>query len=300
MKRLTLWIKAFRLRTLPLSLSSIFLGSFLAFRDGSFSWPVFLLAALTTLFLQILSNLANDYGDSQNGMDNQYRIGPKRTVQSGEIKARSMRIMVLLFVLLSLASGGTLVIIGTNSTGSLSTVLYFLMGFASIGAAIKYTVGKNPYGYQGLGDLFVFIFFGLIGVAATYFLHTNHFPPDILLPASSVGLLSAGVLNLNNMRDRISDERSGKRTLAVILGGKHVKVYHIVLLSLSILTGLIYTILHFKTLYQFSFLATLPLLFKNIREVMLNTIPADLDPELKKLALTTLIFAITFGLGSIL
>jgi len=300
MNKTAIWINAFRLRTLPLSLSSILLGSFLAFRDGYFSWSVFLLASLTTLFLQILSNLANDYGDSQNGIDNKYRIGPARTVQSGQIKAREMRLMVILFMVLTLISGSLLVFTGTREIASIYTILYFLMGFAAIAAAIKYTVGKNPYGYQGLGDLFVFVFFGLIGVGGTYFLHTNHFPPDILLPATSVGLLSAGVLNLNNMRDRISDQRSGKRTLAVILGKQRVKVYHLILLAGSVLTGMIYTIMHFESLYQFSFLTTIPLLFKNIREVMFNTIPAELDPELKKLALTTLIFAVTFGVGYIL
>lgn len=300
MTKLKIWIKAFRLRTLPLSLSSILLGSFLAFKDGIFSWPVFILASLTTLFLQILSNLANDYGDSQNGVDNTYRIGPERTVQSGRIKAREMRLMVLAFVLLSLGSGGWLVVIGTRGIDNIFTLAYLLAGFAAIAAAIKYTVGKNPYGYQGLGDFFVFIFFGLIGVGGTYFLHTNHFPPDILLPAASVGLLSAGVLNLNNMRDRLSDKLSGKRTLAVLLGKNRVKIYHLALLSASILLGTIYTIMHFKSLYQFSFLATLPLLFRNIREVMVNTIPAELDPELKKLALATLVFAITFGIGNVL
>lgn len=300
MNKTAIWINAFRLRTLPLSLSSILLGSFLAFRDGYFSWSVFLLASLTTLFLQILSNLANDYGDSQNGIDNKYRIGPARTVQSGQIKAREMRLMVILFMVLTLISGSLLVFTGTREIASIYTILYFLMGFAAIAAAIKYTVGKNPYGYQGLGDLFVFVFFGLIGVGGTYFLHTNHFPADILLPATSVGLLSAGVLNLNNMRDRISDQQSGKRTLAVILGKQRVKVYHLILLAGSVLTGMIYTIMHFESLYQFSFLTTIPLLFKNIREVMFNTIPAELDPELKKLALTTLIFAVTFGVGYIL
>ena len=214
------WLVAFRLRTLPLALSSIILGSMLAYADGIFSWPVAILAVTTTLFLQILSNLANDYGDSVSGVDNEHRVGPSRSVQGGAITASQMRRAVFLFAFLSLASGIGLIIVGTRGLQLESTLIYLVLGLGAIAAAIKYTVGKNPYGYQGLGDLFVFIFFGLVGVCGTYYLHTHQLPWDILLPAASVGLLSVAVLNLNNLRDRESDAASGKRTLVVKLGSE--------------------------------------------------------------------------------
>ncbi len=291
------WIEAFRLRTLPLSLSSIVLGSFLAYYSGSFSWAVFILAMLTTLFLQILSNLANDYGDSKNGIDNETRVGPQRSVQSGLISAKAMKAMVIIFSTLSLISGSILVYVGTKGENFLFTLFFLILGLIAVASAIKYTVGKNPYGYRGLGDLFVFVFFGLVAVGGTFYLHTNTLPLDIFLPATSVGLLSVGVLNLNNLRDQVSDKNSGKRTMVVILGTKKAKVYHIALLSGAILSGVIFSLLHFHTPFQFLYLITLPFLVQHIQEVMHNTIPKELDPELKRLALTTLVFAFTFGIG---
>jgi len=291
------WIGAFRLRTLPLSMSSIILGSLLAYYTGELNWWVFAMALLTTLSLQILSNLANDYGDSKNGIDNTTRVGPKRSVQSGLIPARKMKAMVIGFILLSLVSGSALVFIGTNGENFLMTLGFLLLGLIAVASAVKYTVGKNPYGYRGLGDLFVFIFFGLAGVAGTFYLHTNTLPPDIFLPATSIGLLSVGVLNLNNMRDQVSDKNSGKRTLVVILGSDKAKIYHIALLAGAILSGMIFSFMHFHTPYQFLFLITLPFLIMNIREVLHNTIPKELDPELRKLAIATLIFAFSFGIG---
>ena len=291
------WIEAFRLRTLPLSLSSIVLGSFLAYYSGTFSWLVFVLAMLTTLFLQILSNLANDYGDSKNGIDNETRVGPQRSVQSGLITARQMKVMVIIFSTLSLISGSALVYVGTKGVNFFYTLFFLILGLVAVASAIKYTVGKNPYGYRGLGDLFVFAFFGLVAVGGTFYLHTNTLPADIFLPATSVGLLSVGVLNLNNLRDQVSDKNSGKRTMVVILGTKKAKVYHIILLSGAILSGVIFSLLHFHTPFQFLYLITLPFLVQHIQEVMHNTIPKELDPELKRLALTTLVFAFTFGIG---
>lgn len=297
---LNTWIVAFRLRTLPLSISSIILGSLLAYYSGAFNWPVFILAVVTTLSLQILSNLANDYGDSKNGIDNTTRIGPKRTVQSGLIPAFKMKVMVIVFIFISLISGSALVFIGTGGVNFWYTLLFLMLGLVAVASAIKYTVGKNPYGYRGLGDLFVFIFFGLAGVAGTFYLHTNALPADIFLPATSIGLLSVGVLNLNNMRDQQSDRNSGKRTLVVILGSDNAKIYHIALLAGAILSGMTFSIMHFHTPYQFLYLITLPFLIMNIREVLSNTIPRELDTELKKLAITTLLFAFSFGIGFII
>jgi 1,4-dihydroxy-2-naphthoate octaprenyltransferase len=297
MSSTAIWLKAFRLRTLPLALSSIALGSFLASASGQFSWLIFSLAAITTVFLQVLSNLANDYGDSVSGVDNVDRVGPKRSVQSGAISLKSMRNAIILFVGLSLFSGVWLIIEGTKGISVGYWVGFLLLGIAAIAAAIKYTVGKNPYGYQGFGDVFVFLFFGLTGVAGTFFLHTNVFVSDILLPAIAIGLLSAGVLNLNNMRDQENDKKSGKYTLVVKLGAEKARYYHFFLVGGAVVAALVFTLLNFHSAWQLLFLATLPLLLKNIITVAQNKEPRLLDPELKKLALTTLLFAILFGLG---
>ena len=299
-QKLLIWIKAFRLRTLPLALSSAVLGSFLSFAHGRFKWYILLLAVSTTLFLQILSNLANDYGDAMHGTDNDKRIGPRRFTQSGLISGKQMRIMIAVFIMLSLASGSLLIFTGLHHLSWKTILVFFILGFSAIYAAIKYTIGKNPYGYIGLGDLFVFIYFGIVGVAGTYYLHMNTFDPWILLPASAIGLLSSGVLNLNNMRDIENDARSGKRTLVVHIGSHAAKIYHLILITLSILFSLVYTIVKFNSAYQFLFILTCPLFALNVIVVMKNTNPQELNAELKKLALTTFAFSITFGIGLII
>jgi 1,4-dihydroxy-2-naphthoate octaprenyltransferase len=295
-----IWIHAFRLRTLPLALSSAILGSFLAFAQGSFHWYILLLAILTTLFLQILSNLANDFGDAMHGTDNENRLGPKRITQSGLVTRKQMQFMIAVFIILSLVSGSLLIFAGLGHLGWRSVLLFFILGLSAIVAAIKYTIGRNPYGYIGLGDIFVFIYFGIVGVAGTYYLHVNTFDPMVLLPASAIGLLSSGVLNLNNMRDIENDARSGKRTLVVYIGSKAAKIYHLVLISLSILFSLIYTFAHFHSVYQLLFILTCPLFALNVIVVMKNTEPGELNRELKKLAFSTFAFSITFGIGLIL
>ncbi len=300
MKRLHIWISAFRLRTLPLALSSSILGSFLAYAEKQFKWGVFLFAALTTLFLQVLSNLANDYGDALKGADDEHRQGPLRVTSAGLVSPQKMRRMIVLFVLLSLLSGSILIRSGLRGSNAMLSFIFFLLGFAAIFAAIKYTVGKRPYGYVGLGDLMVFLFFGLLGVGGTYFLHTGSIHLSILMPASSIGLLSMGVLNLNNLRDAESDARNGKNTLVVRMGVSWAKVYHVVLLFLALMLGLVYTLLNYKSNYQLIFLLPLPLLVSDIQKVICNTVPVELNAELKKLAVATLLFSLSFGLGLIL
>lgn len=293
------WITAIRIRTLPLALSSTILGSLFASSDEQFKWSIFILAAITTLFLQILSNLANDYGDWKNGMDNTERIGPKRMVQSGEISPDKMKLVIICLIIFTLISGSLLIWLGINPKNPLITIQFFILGIAAILAAVKYTVGNNPYGYRGFGDLAVFLFFGIIGVAGTYYLHTQYFRPDLFLPATSIGLLSAGVLNLNNMRDFQSDKKAGKRTMVVLMGDKRAKYYHLSLISLALITGFIHLIFHYKTGYQFLFIVTIPPFIQNIIVVLNNKVPLELNPELRKLSLFTLIFAITFGLGQL-
>jgi 1,4-dihydroxy-2-naphthoate octaprenyltransferase len=283
-----------------LALSSAILGSFLAFAHDAFRWQVLLLATLTTLFLQILSNLANDYGDAMHGTDNDSRIGPRRITQSGLVTRKEMRIMIILLIILSLVSGIILIFTGLTSF-NWKTVLFFLvLGLSAIYAAIKYTIGKNPYGYIGFGDVFVFIYFGIVGVAGTYYLHVNTFDPWILLPSAAIGLLSSGVLNLNNMRDIENDAKSGKRTLVVHIGSRNAKIYHLILISLSIVFSLVYTIVKFDSIFQLLFILTCPLFALNVIVVMKNTNPVELNRELKKLALSTFVFSVTFGIGLVL
>jgi 1,4-dihydroxy-2-naphthoate octaprenyltransferase len=291
------WIHAFRLRTLPLSLSSIALGCFIAYYDGKINWIVCVLAATTTLFLQILSNLANDYGDSKHGVDSKERVGPERAVQSGKIKPVKMKRVVILFMILSLISGLWLIYEGTKGIPFINVLIFIILGLGAITAAVKYTIGENPYGYSGFGDIFVFLFFGLAGVIGTYYLNTNSFKWELLLPASAMGFLSAGVLNLNNMRDRVNDQVSGKHTLVVKMGIEKARWYHLFLLLGSVIAGLTYMLINYHSPFQMLFLLTIPMLWINVVVVFKNTIPAELDPYLKKLAITSLLFSLAFGLG---
>ena len=292
------WIHAFRLRTLPLALSSIIIGSLLAYFDNGFSWTVTVLAVVTTLFLQILSNLANDYGDSKNGVDNSERVGPERAVQSGVISPKQMKRAVLLTSGLAFISGISLIYVGVGTADiDLTFLVFLIIGISAILAAIKYTIGKNPYGYKGFGDLFVYVFFGLAGVLGTYFLNTHEVSYDILLPASSLGLLSTGVLNLNNMRDRVNDKKSGKNTLVVMLGQEVAQWYHFFLLTSALLAAIIFTVLHYNSPWQFLYLLSLPLFIKNMAVVFKVDDPAKLDPYLKQLAISTLLFSVLFGVS---
>lgn len=297
MNKLLVWIEAFRLRTLPLALSSAVLGSFLAYADEKFNPIVFGLAISTTVLLQILSNLANDFGDSQHGVDNAGRLGPKRTVQSGKISKTEMKRLIIIFIILSLLSGGLLIFSGIKNANIGLIVLFFILGIASIVAAVKYTIGKNPYGYSGFGDLFVFIFFGLIGVCGTYFLHTNQFHFIQLLPAASIGFLSAGVLNLNNMRDIENDAASGKKTLVVRIGSANAKLYHTLLIVFSLILSVIYVVETWQSVYQLMFLLSVFPLGFHLYEVFKNHVPQKLNNQLKVLALTTFFFSVMYSLG---
>jgi 1,4-dihydroxy-2-naphthoate polyprenyltransferase len=295
-----IWLQAFRLRTLPLALSSTFLGSFLAYSKSHFRLSVFILASLTTLFLQILSNLANDYGDGLKGSDSGERFGPERVTQSGKVSLVGIRRMIMVVILLSLTSGSALIFIGLDHIPFLPILIFFLVGLSAIVAAIKYTVGKKPYGYMGLGDIFVFLYFGIVGVCGTFYLQSGYLDPWILLPASTIGMFSMGVLNINNLRDIQSDSASGKKTLVVRLGVKTAKTYHAILVFGAVLMSIAYTIVFFKSPVQLLFMITLPFLMLDVRNVVQNTVPVDLNNELKKMALITFAFSLTFGLGLVL
>ncbi|MCO5233781.1 MAG: 1,4-dihydroxy-2-naphthoate polyprenyltransferase [Chitinophagales bacterium] len=297
MASVSAWLEAFRLRTLPLSLSSIFLGSFLAKYHNHFQWSVLIGAVLTTLFLQILSNLANDYGDAVSGVDNQDRVGPQRGIQSGKISLREIKIAVIIFSLLSLVSGVLLLIVGSHGLQLKDLLVMLGIGIVAIWAAIKYTMGKNPYGYSGWGDIAVFLFFGWIGVLGTYFLHSHKITIDEFLPAISIGFFSAGVLNLNNLRDRENDKHFGKNTLVVKYGVQKAKYYHATILSLGIISALLYTLFNGSSPWKWVYILSFIGIIRSILIVLKNGNPALLDPELKKLAISTLIFSILFGIG---
>ncbi len=290
------WIYAARPRTLPLALASIGLGSFLAARQGAFEWQVFVLASVTTVLLQVLSNLANDYGDTINGADFAGRTGPSRVVQAGLISPIQMRSAIILFAFLALVCGTWLIY---SSLGKIDLVafVFFILGLLAIGAAIRYTVGENPYGYAGLGDISVLIFFGLLGVLGTFFLHAGSLHGLLLLPALCNGLLATAVLNLNNIRDIVSDRQAGKRSIPVRYGRKAGVRYHVVLIVVSIGLAVLYTLLSYTSPWQWLFLLSLPLFVINIMAVRDKASAEALDPYLRQLALSSLLFTVLFGIG---
>ena len=291
------WVNAARLRTLPLSISGILVGTVLAAAQGYFNIAVFSLALGTTLGLQILSNFANDYGDGMKGTDNEDRVGPARALQSGLISPKGMKQGIVATAAATLFLAILLIYTAFGSENFYFAILFFILGLAAITAAIKYTVGSSAYGYRGLGDLFVFIFFGLVAVYGSYFLYTQQLNWTILLPACSIGFLSAGVLNLNNMRDRLSDESAGKNTLVVKMGDKKAKNYHYALIIGAILCLIVFSVLTAGDLNDFIYvLGFIPLLL-HLKRVVLNEDPTLLDPELKILALTTFFISVLFGLG---
>ena len=293
------WISAARPRTLPLALASIFLGSFLAAFYSDFNWIVLLLASVTTIFLQVLSNLANDYGDSVHGADSAEREGPSRSVQAGHISAKAMRNAMVLFALLSLVSGISLLVLSLEFR--LKELIFFLvLGILAIIAAITYTSGKRPYGYAGLGDLSVFIFFGLVGVLGTYYLHTNDLNANLLLPAISCGFFATAVLNLNNIRDIRSDKTAGKFSIPVRIGRSAAVKYHWALLVGGALASVIFVLLEYRSPWQWLFLLSIPLLIKNGKAVKEKETAMALDPYLKQMALATLAYVLTFGIGHVL
>jgi 1,4-dihydroxy-2-naphthoate polyprenyltransferase len=293
------WIKAMRLRTLPLAVSSTLAGSFVAIADRKFDGMIIALAIVTTLMLQILSNLANDLGDSLKGADNKNRVGPSRAVQSGEISVKEMKWGVAITSFITLLSGISLIFAGFGSF-SPQVLIFFALGVISIIAALKYTLGKSAYGYRGFGDLFVFIFFGLLGVLGTYYLNAKELNAGVWLMAASVGLLSTGVLNLNNMRDIENDRASGKMTVAVNLGSSRARLYHILLITVGLIAGIAFTFFNYQSPRQFVFIIVIPLFIKDLMAVSRTEIPRQLDPFLKKLALSTFFYILLFGLGIII
>lgn len=298
--KLKTFIRAARLRTLPLSVSGIVMGSALAYSQGVLRTDIFVGALITTILLQVLSNFANDYGDGVKGTDNHNRIGPERALQSGKVTRNEMKIAIVLTALLALLAAITLISKAFGKNHLSYTLVFIGLGIASVVAAIKYTVGKSAYGYRGLGDLFVFLFFGWLSVLGSYFLYTHQLPWKIVLPASSVGFLSVAVLNLNNMRDYENDKAVGKNTLVVKIGTSWAKYYHYYLVVLAMLLMLIYSVMHLHMRWKLLYLlAFLPLTLHLIR-VKKNQELNALDKELKVVAFSTFLLSVLFFVGQLL
>lgn len=300
MSKLKFWLQAARLRTLPLSLSGIIVASSLAAYNGFFNWLIFTLAILTTISLQVLSNFANDYGDGVKGTDNEDRIGPERALQSGKITPDEMLEVIKKNILICIVLSFSLIYSAFGSKHLLFALIFFIIGLCSIYAAIRYTMGKNAYGYRGLGDFFVFLFFGLVSVIGCYVLYSKQIEHVAFLPACTIGFLSVAVLNLNNMRDIESDRKANKNTLVVKLGSEKAKKYHYLLIVSAIILSFLFGLLYYNSVFNLLFLIAYIPLFIHLKKVKNNTDPVHLDPELKKLALTTFLLAILLAVGHLL
>ncbi|MDG1346119.1 MAG: 1,4-dihydroxy-2-naphthoate octaprenyltransferase [Crocinitomicaceae bacterium] len=294
MDKTKVWLKAMRLRTLPLSLSGIIVGSLIALKLDYWNALIFILSLFTTIFLQVLSNLANDLGDHLKGTDNEDRVGPKRTTQTGEISVSEMKKAVAFLSALSLIFAGLLIWVAGREMSSSRIWMYIFLGIGATLAALFYTLGKKAYGYSGKGDLFVFIFFGLVSVLGVYGLYAPFFYWQIVPVAVGVGLLSVAVLNLNNMRDHVNDKKSDKFTLVVKMGIHQAKIYHTALILLACF-AFAFSSLMFGDLAPLSIIALIPLLF-HLKRVLETDNEEDLDPELKKVALNTFAISLIFGI----
>ena len=304
---MTNWIQAARLRTLPLSISGIIIGSFTArwrlLSEGNkWDWQIFALAILVTILYQILSNFANDYGDGVKGTDRLRTENAEiRMVASGKISAQKMKSAVIITAGLSLLATIALIYKAFIPNYLPEFFIFLGLGILCILAAIGYTIGKNSYGYMGLGDVMVFIFFGIVSVGGSYFLFTKTWSWDILLPASAVGMLSTAVLNLNNMRDMESDRLSGKKTFALRIGFRNAMIYQIVLMQLPLIFILIFLMmnnLHTKKgYYPFIVMIMFFPMTALRRKIMQTKAPKELDPFLKQTAIITLATAILLACG---
>lgn len=302
------WIEAARVRTLPLSVSGIIVGSIYALSRPTdevltptqvFNWQTFGLLLLTTIGLQILSNFANDYGDGVKGTDNNDRVGPKRAIQSGVISIPAMKRAIIITAFLTFLSAVALIYNAFHFKYFYYSIIFLVLGIMAIASAIRYTVGKGAYGYRGYGDVFVFIFFGLVSTFGSYFMFAKELNVLLLLPSIAIGFLSVGVLNLNNMRDEESDRKAGKNTVVVQKGGEWAKNYHYFLIISAMVLVLVFAILNNFHFDQYLFLAAYFPLTSHLLTVRRNKNPKVLDPELKKLALSTFFLSILLALSLI-
>lgn len=283
MSLLKTWLRAARLRTLPLSFSGILIGSSFAF-SSNFDFDIFSSCLLITVLFQIISNFANDLGDAVKGVDDETRIGPERAIQSGMITIAQMKNAIIILSVLAIIVVLQLLFRIDLSRNEL--LIFSALGMMSIWAAIAYTIGKNPYGYRALGDLMVFLFFGLLAVVGTYYLYARSVALEVVLIASAIGALAVAVLNLNNMRDREDDTLKNKKTMAVILGAEKAKRYHTAVLLISVL---LFAAGISLSGYYWYFLGLVPLLrlVGHLKRVWQTENAREFDPELKVIALSS-------------
>lgn len=292
------WLESLRPKTLPLAFAAIVVGTVLAWWQGYFDPLVAALALITAGLLQILSNLANDYGDAIKGSDKPDRIGPLRGMQKGAISLEQMKHALVVVIVLSCVSGLGLVSAATQTMADF--VGFLALGGLSIIAAITYTVGKRPYGYQGLGDISVLTFFGWISVMGSWYLQAHTLIPAIFLPATACGLLATAVLNINNLRDIDSDRENGKHTLVVRLGPVNARRYHAGLLAGALLCFALFNLISLHSLWGWLFLLAAPLLFKQARYVLRERDPRAMPPMLERTVKGALLTNLLFVLGIIL
>jgi len=292
------WLESLRPKTLPLAFAAIVVGTVLAWWQGYFDPLVAALALITAGLLQILSNLANDYGDAIKGSDKPDRIGPLRGMQKGAISLGQMKRALIVVIVLSCVSGLGLVSAATQTMADF--VGFLALGGLSIIAAITYTVGKRPYGYQGLGDISVLTFFGWISVMGSWYLQAHTLIPAIFLPATACGLLATAVLNINNLRDIDSDRENGKHTLVVRLGPVNARRYHAGLLAGALLCFALFNLISLHSLWGWLFLLAAPLLFKQARYVLRERDPRAMPPMLERTVKGALLTNLLFVLGIIL
>ncbi|MGL4861133.1 MAG: 1,4-dihydroxy-2-naphthoate polyprenyltransferase [Enterobacteriaceae bacterium] len=292
------WVESLRPRTLPLALAAIITGSALAAQAHHFKAPVALLALLTAALLQILSNLANDYGDAVKGSDTPSRIGPLRGMQKGVISLAQMKKALMITTGLTTVSGLALIIVACEHPEDI--VGFLFLGLAAIVAAITYTVGRKPYGYLGLGDLSVLIFFGWLSVGGTFYLQAGTLHALVMLPATACGLLATGVLNINNLRDIEADKLNGKNTLAVRLGPRGARYYHACLLAGTLLSLTLFAIFNGGNGFQWLFILSVPLLYGHGRQVLLKQNAIEMRPMLEQMVKLALLTNLLFSMGILL
>jgi len=285
-----------RLRTLPLSLAGVLLGSLLAVADYHVSLKVVLLVCLTTICLQILSNLCNELGDVLHGTDTPDREGPQYGLNGGGLTIGNMKAAIGVFIVLCILSGLWMIKASFGTLLSLESICLMMLGAAAILAAMKYTLGRNPYGYRGLGDIFVFIFFGLVAVLGAYFVCAHTVDSwKLLLPASTIGLFSVGVLNTNNIRDMHTDA-ANRLTVAIRLGLHKARIYQTILLALGWVLMIVFTLLRIFDWWHFLYVLTLPLFILHLKGIWTNE-GRPLDKYLPMLVMSSFLFSLLAGLG---
>ena len=288
-----------RLRTLPLSLSGIAMGVFLAAADYRIDALTVIFLVLTTVSLQILTNLSNELGDTLHGTDTEDRQGMHYSLQEGDMTVGEMKRLIAVMVALSCIFGLLMIKFSFGKIFDWHPMTFLILGAAAIWAAMHYTLGKNPYGYRGLGDLFVFLFFGIATVCGGYFLCAHEFASwIILLPAAAIGCFSVAVLNVNNIRDMQTDAAT-RTTVAIKLGGKNARIYQTVLIVLGWACMLVYCSLRFFSIWHYLFVLTLPLFVLHLRGVWTREGKA-LDPMLPLLVMSSFLFSLLAGLGFVL